>query len=130
MSEDFRDEMRTLFPGDPISEVFTPPASVRASQVRVPLLLRVQYPLAPVLTAVGGLLLLLGALVALGLLGGRSRRYAVVIDGQPRHVVLKAFARLPLRNLHGEEAGVIQRGLGAPRIASVAEGHTLTLGKS
>ena len=130
VSEDFRDEMRTLFPGDPISEVFTPPASVRASQVRVPLLLRVQYPLAPVLTAVGGLLLLLGALVALGLLGGRSRRYAVVIDGQPRHVVLKAFARLPLRNLHGEEAGVIQRGLGAPRIASVAEGHTLTLGKS
>ncbi|MET1114211.1 MAG: hypothetical protein ABWY08_04540 [Comamonas sp.] len=130
VSDDFRNEMRALFPGDPISEVFTPPASVRASQVLVPLLLRVQYPLAPVLTVVGGALLLLGGLVALALLGGRSRRYAVVIDGQPRHVVLKAFARMPLRNLHGEEAGVIQRQLGAPRIVSVNTGHTLTLGKS
>ncbi|MCT9811850.1 hypothetical protein N0K08_14490 [Acidovorax sp. Be4] len=130
VSEDFSQDMRALFPGDPISEVFTPPASVRASQVNVPLLLRVQYPLAPVLTVVGGLLLLLGGLLALGLLGNRSRRYAVVIDGQPRNVVLKAFARQSLRNLQGEEVGVIRSGLGAPRIVSVNEGHSLTLGKS
>src|SRR5690606_7625988 len=127
---DFRNDMRALFPGDPISEVFTPPASVRASQVSVPLLLRVQYPLAPVLTVVGGLLLLLGGLVALGLLGSRSQRYAVRIDGQPRSLVLKPFARQSLRNLQGEEVGVIRRGLGAPQIVSVNAGHTLSLGKS
>lgn len=130
VSEAFRDEMRTLFPGDPISQVFTPPASVRSSEVRVPLLLRVQYPLAPVLTVVGGLLLLLTGVAALALLGAQSRRYAVVIDGQTRNVMLKAFSRLPLRNPQGEEAGVIQRQLGAPRIVSVNQGHTLTLGKS
>lgn len=130
VSEDFQKDMRELFPGDPISEVFTPPASVRASQVHVPLLLRVQYPLAPVLTVIGGLLFALGGLVALGLVSGRSKRYPVVVDGHPRNVMLKPFARLSLRNQAGQPVGEIRRGLGAPRIVSVQEGHTLTLSKS
>ncbi|MCD2511876.1 hypothetical protein [Comamonas endophytica] len=130
VSQAFRDEMHALFPGDPLSDVFMPPALVRSSRVQVPLLLRVQYPLAPVLAVVGGVLLLVGGLAALGLLGGRTRRCAVVVDGQPRQVMLKVFSRLPLRNLHGEEAGVLQRQLGAPRVASVNDGHSLTLGKS
>lgn len=44
LSDAFRAQMAELFPGDPLPETFTPPDAVRASQARVPLLLRVQYP--------------------------------------------------------------------------------------
>lgn len=60
VADSFTQEMQTIFPGDPISEVFTPPQSVQASRVKIPLVLRVQYPLLPVFLALGGVLALLG----------------------------------------------------------------------
>lgn len=127
LSEGFITDMRDLFPGDPISEVFTPPDSVRASQVRVPLLVRIQYPLAPLLAIMGALLLLVGGMTAIALVSRKSRRYEVVIDGNKRHVVLKPFATLPLQDGEGRPVGVLKRGLGRPQVLSVTEGHTLSL---
>ncbi|APW47682.1 hypothetical protein [Rhodoferax antarcticus] len=129
LSENFSAEMRELFPGDPISEVFTPPDSVRASLVRVPLLVRIQYPLLPVLALMGGLLLLVGGLVALGLASRSSKRYELVVDGNKRNVVLKPFASLAIKDGEGRLVGEIKRGLGRPQVLSVAEGHTLNLGR-
>jgi hypothetical protein len=127
LSEDFAAELRELFPGDPISEVFTPPDSVRASQVRVPLLVRIQYPLTPVLALMGGLLLLVGGLTALGLASRSSKRYELVIDGNKRNVVLKPFASLAIKDGEGRPVGEIKRGLGRPHVLSVVEGHSLSL---
>ncbi|MGO4808391.1 hypothetical protein AB4156_02175 [Cupriavidus sp. 2MCAB6] len=125
LSDGFAGEMRELFPGDPISEVFTPPESVRASVARVPLLVRIQYPLLPLLVAIGGLLALVLGAGALGLVSGRSKRYELLVDGVPRHVVLKPFARLVLKDDAGQPIGEVRRGLGKPQVRNAAEGHSL-----
>ena len=126
LSEGFAEELRELFPGDPISEVFTPPESARASTARVPLLVRIQYPLLPVLLLVGTLLALVGGVAALGLMSGRSKRYELMVDGVKRNVVLKPFASLAIKDGEGRPVGEVKRGLGKPQVLGVAEGRALT----
>lgn len=127
LSTGFATELQELFPGDPISEVFTPPDSVRASQATVPLLVRIQYPLLPVLLIIGAILLLVLAFVLFGLLGTRSKRYRVVVDGVARQVVLKPFKSVVIKDDGGRDIGELKRGLGKPSIVRVADGHTLLL---
>ncbi len=127
VADSFTQEMQTIFPGDPISEVFTPPQSVQASRVKIPLVLRVQYPLLPVFLALGGVLALLGGLLAFGILGQRSKRFTVHIDGMARTVALKPFARLVLRNPEGQEVGEVQRSWQQLRVIRTQEGHTLSV---
>ena len=128
LADSFADELRELFPGDPISEVFTPPATVRGSTAQVPLLVRVQYPLLPVLVIIGAVLALLGGLLALGLVSRRSTRYPVKVDGVARQVLLKPFQQLALLDADGNPAGIVKRGLGRPALLQVEDGHTITLG--
>lgn len=126
VADSFTQDMQTIFPGDPISEVFSPPESVRASSVSIPLLLRVQYPLLPVVLALGAVLVLLAGAVAAGTLGRRSKRFHVQVDGMARTIMLKPFTRLVLRNGEGAEVGEVRRAWGALQIVRVQEGHTLT----
>jgi len=128
LANSFTDELRELFPGDPISEIFTPPDSVRGSTVRVPMLVRVQYPLLPVFIVIGVSLALLGGLLALGLVSGRSARYAVKVDGVARQVLLKPFQQIALKDEAGNPAGILKRGLGKPFVLKVEDGHSITLG--
>jgi hypothetical protein len=124
----FNAEMQELFPGDPISEVLLPPESVHSSRADVPLLVRVQYPLLPVLVMVGGALALLGGGALFAVLATRSRRYPVHVDGAVRQVVVKPFKTVVVRDTEGELVGELRRGLGKPVVARVADGHTLRLG--
>ncbi|WP_300759884.1 hypothetical protein [Janthinobacterium sp.] len=128
LSPEFSQQLQDLFPGDPISEVFTPPDSVRASQATVPLLVRIQYPLLPVLLITGAILLLLLAFVLFGLLSTSSKRYRIVVNGLPRQVLLKPYKSLVIKDDGGREIGAIRRGLGKPVIVRVADGQTLALG--
>ncbi|SBV36773.1 conserved exported hypothetical protein [uncultured Stenotrophomonas sp.] len=125
ISDDFRRNLATLFPGDPLSDVFVPPATIQASTARIPIALRVQYPLLPVLLVVGGALLLVVALAMLAMLAGRTARHDIMVDGYKRTVAMKAFATLEVRDLHGNYAGRIKRSLGRPRVIDVAEGHSV-----
>ena len=127
VSNAFAAELGELFPGDPISEVFAPPDSVRASRVRVPLLLRVQYPLGPVVALMAGLLALLALPVGWALARKSSQRYELLVDGVRRQVVLKRFASVPISDAQGQQVGEVQRGAGRPRIVNVVEGHNLSL---
>jgi len=127
ISDGFRGELADLFPGDPLSDVFIPPDTIQASTARIPIALRVQYPLLPVLLLVGAALLLVAGLTLLAVLAGRTARYEIVVDGYRRTVALKAFAALELRDPHGNYAGRIKRGLGRPRVVEVAEGHTVSV---
>ena len=123
----FSQDLQDLFPGDPLSEIFTPPDSVRASQAMLPLLVRIQYPLLPVLAMLGGVLALVLGVIALGLLGTRATRYKVLVDGVPRQVLLKPFKRLLIRDEQGGEVGEIRRGLGRPAVVRVAQGRALSM---
>lgn len=128
ISEAFTADMRDLFPGDPISEIFTPPDTVRASSVRVPLLVRIQYPLTPVFALVAGTLLLIASLIAITLLGRRTQRFEVIVDGVKRHVALKPFTRLVIKDGDGQLVGQIRRGIGRPQVIETEPGHILTMG--
>ncbi|WP_414440233.1 hypothetical protein [Burkholderia sp. 22PA0106] len=127
LADDFRASLQAEFPGDPISDIFAAPPGVTASRVQIPVVLRIQYPLLPVIVVVGLVLALLAALASLALLSGKTRRFPIVIDGISRHIVMKPFSRLELRNHDGVPAGTVRRGLGKPSIVSQADGHTLKL---
>lgn len=125
LADQFKSELASLFPGDPISEIFTVPANVRTSEARVPMLLRVQYPLLPVIVTVGAVLAIVAAFAAFGLMSGRSQRYAIKVDGVRRNVVMKPFASLKISDDMGQFVGTIQRGFGKPKVIAVEDGHTL-----
>lgn len=125
ISDEFRDSLAELFPGDPLSEVFLPPDTIATSTANIPVLLRIQYPLLPVVVVIGAILLLVLTLAALGLLSRRSSRYEVTVDGLKRSVAMKAFTTLELRDHNGRVAGRIRRGVGMPRIVETAEDHTI-----
>jgi hypothetical protein len=125
LSDAFASQMGELFPGDPISEVFVPPTSVNGSKARVPLLLRIQYPLTPVIALMGALLLLVAGLASLVIFGSRTRRYEIVVDGSKRYVALKPFSSLAVKDMEGRQIGSLKRGLGRPRVLDIADGRTL-----
>lgn len=125
LSDDFKSQLSDEFPGDPISEIFSAPSSVRGSQAIVPVVLRIQYPLLPLIVVIGGVLALIAALIAVALLSGRSKRYPLVADGEARHVVLKPFGSLDIRDANGMTIGTVKRGFGRPSVTKVAEGHSV-----
>ena len=127
LSESFTKEMTNLFPGDPISEVFTPPDSVQGSQMRVPLLVRIQYPLTPVIGLVAGILVLLTALSSLVIALRSTKRYEVAVDGAKRNVLIKPFSSLEIKDGSGNLVGILKRGLGSPKVSQVTQGRTLKL---
>jgi hypothetical protein len=127
LSEAFKQSLNELFPGDPLSEVFVPPESVRTSSASVPLLIRIQYPLLPVVIMLTLALLVLGGIGAIAALATKTARYEVVIDGVKRSVAVKAFKSAEVRDGSGVVVGAIKRGLGKPTIAQIIDGHTIVL---
>ncbi len=125
VSDGFSADLKALFPGDPISEVFTPPESVRTSNATVPMLVRIQYPLLPVFLTIALLLSILAALAALAVLSGRSKRFELIADDARRQIVMKPFSRLTVKTPDGEVMGEVKRGLGRPSVASTEKGRTL-----
>lgn len=127
VSERFKQSLSDLFPGDPLSEVFLPPESIRTSSASVPLLIRIQYPLLPVVVTLLLALAMCGGLVGVAVLAGRTTRYEIVIDGVKRAVAIKAFKTVDVRDANGVVVGKISRGLGKPKVSQVHDGHTVVL---
>lgn len=127
LSDRFTASLAELFPGDPLSDVFQPPASVVASIAKVPVLIRVQYPLLPVIVVAALALLLLAALLGLAMLAGRTRRFDVVVDGAKRAVAVKAFRSAEVRSANGDVAGRVRRGLGGLSVVEVKPDHSITV---
>lgn len=127
LSESFKQSLSDLFPGDPLSEVFLPPESIRNSSASVPMLIRIQYPLLPVVMTLVLALVALGGLGGIAVLAGRTARYEVVIDGAKRVVALKAFKSADVRDASGVVVGKLTRALGKPRVSQVVDGHTIVL---
>lgn len=117
ISPAFVARMAELFPGDPLPDVFLPPVKAGTSLTRVPLLLRVTYPVWPAVVVYGGAVaLLVGGLLGMALLGG-ARGFTVLIDSQPRQYRLKPFASAQVLDERGEHIATVKRGLTGARIA-------------
>lgn len=129
IADGFAATMRELFPNDPLSDVFEPPRATKSSQASIPLLIRIQYPLLPVVLAMLALLTVVGAAVGLVVLAGRTARYDIVVDGHKRSVAVKAFGTTAVRAVDGTVVGTVRRGLGEPRITDIQAGHAVSLAR-
>jgi len=114
LSADFLERMNKLFPGDPLPEIFVPGESAKHSVTSRPLLVKVEYPVWPLIV----LALLTGAIIFGGLwflsAFTRARKFTVVVDGMQKTYTLKAFGECSLYTDRGERIGTLKRGLGKP----------------
>lgn len=130
LSQAFTQELRDLFPGDPISDVFTPPKEVQTSTARIPIQLRMQYPLTPVLAMMGLIFLLLGSVLGMAVMFGRTRRLEFNVNGAKRMVALKGFGKQTLRDTQGQIIGEVGAFWGQPKVIQVADGNTISIKKT
>jgi hypothetical protein len=128
LSQAFRQRMQALFPGDPLPEIFTPPAQIKSSQARLPLEVRINYGIAPLAALFGGLAALLAATAAAVVAATRARKVVVTIDGEPRTVRAKPGTSTPLYDRAGERAATLHTKLFGNHLADVREGVQVRLG--
>lgn len=126
VDEAFTQRLNTLFPGDPLPEVFQPPAEIQYSVAEIPLTIRVNYPLYPLLLAIGLMLALVGGGAFLMVQRGRPATYQLIVDDEHCKV---SVAMLSSTNVvaAGQTVAVLKRGLGRPVITNVAAGHIVVL---
>lgn len=127
IADAFRARLADIFPGDPLSEVFLPSKTVRSSHVSIPVLIRVSYPLYPLVALGVGVL----GLAALGggllMIMSGDRRFEVIVDGQLRRIDVKVFRSAQIRSSTGEVIGTITRSLRRPSVSEVVQGHSITM---
>lgn len=114
INPDFVASMNQLFPRDPLPDLFVPGEAAAASITQQPLIIRVEYPLWPLLVTAVAALALLAATVLLLLLLGRRSSYRVEVDGHSQQYAMRTFSSQALCNSRGERVGTLQRKLGQP----------------
>jgi hypothetical protein len=114
LSPDFLERMNKLFPGDPLPEIFVPGESAKRSVTSRPLLVKVDYPVWPlvVLALLAGLIIFGGLWFLTAIT--RAKKFTVVVDGMQKTYTLKAFGECSLYTDRGERIGTLKRGLGKP----------------
>lgn len=116
ISQDFIQRMNILFPGDPLSEIFIPDDSARQSITVRPLLVKVEYPVWPLII----LILLALAIIFIGAwflsVITRAKKFTVVVNGMQKTYALKAFGECALYADKGSHIGTLKRGLGKPTV--------------
>jgi len=123
----FSARLGEIFPGDPLPDVFVPPASIRESTASIPMLLCVNYPLWPLFVVIGLFILLL---LTGFFLFSRSRStdsYEILVDDVPRPISLGRFESKSITDDTGLQIGIVKRRGATPSVESVSPGHTLSL---
>ncbi|GGY18713.1 hypothetical protein GCM10007386_55240 [Pseudoduganella dura] len=129
LSQAFRERMAELFPGDPLPDIFTPPAEIQHSRAVLPVEVRLRYGSGPLLAAIGGLFALLATGGALLVAATRGRKVLVTVDGEQRTLRTRAGAKTPLYNAAGDQVAELRTTLFGHQLANVHEGASVRLGK-
>jgi hypothetical protein len=129
LSQAFRARMAELFPGDPLPDIFTPPAEIAHSRAVLPVEVRLQHGSGPLLAAIGGLFALLAAGGVLLVAATRGRKVLVTVNGEPRTLHTKAGARTPLHDAAGDQVAELRTTLFGHQLANVREGASVRLGR-
>ncbi|WP_229507747.1 hypothetical protein [Massilia sp. Dwa41.01b] len=129
LSQGFRARMAELFPGDPLPEIFTPPARIQASTATLPIEVRVHYGSGPLLAAGAGLL----ALLALGAAGAwawmRPRQALVTVEDELRTMRGRAGTVQPIYDNAGREVARLKTTLFGHQLTDLREGAQVRLGR-
>lgn len=111
ISKDFTRSMSTLFPRDPLPDLFVPGESAKESVTRQDLIIRVNYPGWPlfVLATLG--LMLAGGVFGALMIMWREKIFRVAVDGAQKSYGLKPFSEVVIKDQQGARVGVLKRGL-------------------
>ena len=128
LSQAFRQRMAALFPGDPLPEIFTPPAQIKGSTAVLPLDVRVHFGLAPLVALIAGSLALLGALAAAALAFGKPRRVQLTVEDELRTMQARAGTTQPIFDKAGNKVANLKTTLFGHQLIDLREGAQVRLG--
>ena len=129
LSNGFRERMRELFPGDPLPDIFTPPAQVQASTAVLPIEVRVHYGSGPLLAAGGALLALLAAGAAAAYGWMRPRRALVTVEDEQRTMHARTGTIQPIYDKAGNEVARLKTTLFGHQLIDLRGGAQVRLGR-
>ncbi|WLI88196.1 hypothetical protein Q4S45_15825 [Massilia sp. R2A-15] len=129
LSQAFRQRMEALFPGDPLPDIFTPPARIHGSTAVLPIEVRVHYGIAPLAALIGAGLALVSALGAAALAYGRPRRTWVTVEDEPRTVHTRAGVTQPIFDKAGNKVAQLKTTLFGHQLIDLREGAQVRLGR-
>lgn len=124
----FTNDMRALFPEDPLLEIFHTAPVPQQSVTTIPVTIFVLHPTWPLITAIiAACLLLFGGLWFITSLL-RTPEYQVLVDGASRKIRMKTNSTYQVADLQGNAVAKLSRGwFGKPKISDIAPSHTVTL---
>lgn len=129
LSQAFRQRMAALFPGDPLPDIFTPPASIQASNAVLPIEVRVHYGMGP-LAALGGIALaLLAAAGAAAWAYGRPRVAHVTVEDELRTMRARPGTTQPVYDKAGAQVALLKTTLFGHQLTDLREGAQVRLGR-
>jgi hypothetical protein len=129
LSQAFRQRMAALFPGDPLPDIFTPPAQIKGSTALLPLDVRVHYGVAPLVALIAGSLALLGALGAAALAFARPRKAYVTVEDELRTMQARAGTTQPIFDKAGNKVAQLKTTLFGHQLIDLREGAQVRLGR-
>ena len=129
LSQAFRQRMAELFPGDPLPEIFTPPARIQASSAALPLEVRVHYGMAPLLALGAAALALLGAAAGTAMAYGRPRKAFVTVEDELRTMQGRAGSTQPIYDKAGQQVAQLKTTLFSHHLIDLREGAQVRLGR-
>ncbi|WP_368737939.1 hypothetical protein [Massilia sp. CCM 8734] len=129
LSQDFRQRMATLFPGDPLPDIFTPPAQINGSSAALPIEVRVHYGVGPLVAAIGAALALLGAAAWAMLAMARPRKAYVTVEDELRTMQARAGTVQPIYDKAGNKVAQLKTTLFGHQLIDLREGAQVRLGR-
>jgi hypothetical protein len=129
LSQAFRQRMAALFPGDPLPEIFTPPAQIHGSTAVLPIEVRVHYGVGPLVALIGAGLALVAALGGAALAYGRPRRTLLTVEDELRTVHTRAGVTQPIFDKAGNKVAQLKTTLFGHHLIDLREGAQVRLGR-
>ena len=129
LSQAFRDRMAALFPGDPLPDIFIPPARVQASSAVLPVEVRVHYGMGPLAALGGAALALLGAAGAAAYAYARPRVAHLTVEDELRTMRARPGTTQPVYDKAGLQVARLKTTLFGHQLLDLREGAQVRLGR-
>jgi hypothetical protein len=129
LSQAFRQRMAALFPGDPLPEIFTPPAQIHGSTAVLPIEVRVHYGVGPLLALIGAGLAAVAALGGAALAYARPRRAYLTVEDELRTVHTRAGLTQPVFDKAGTKVAQLKTTIFGHQLTDLREGAQVRLGR-
>lgn len=127
LSRAFRERMEQLFPGDPLPEIFVPPARIKESTAMLPIEVRVHYPFKPLVLIGGASLLALLAAAGAAYAFARPRRVRVTVGDEVRMLQTRTGTTQPIFDSAGNQVAQLKTTLFGHHLTDLREGAQVRL---